>query len=394
MVAAFVADLAVPEKEDLETELQDFVKRHQKRPIALVTSGGTVANLELNAVRCLDNFSTGLRGAISVEEFLKHGYAVIHLWRKGSASPYARVLNQLLELEQANYAVNNQSLDKLFESTKTTSSHMKAQTTPKLHYELATSSKLNKKLQERARITYEGRILTIPFWSVEEYLAKLQLCAKALRPCGSTAILYLAAAVSDFYVPKSERSEHKISSNTTKEGVNDDEGDAGGLVLTLRPVPKVLGLIRTSWAPDAYVVSFKLETDHAILRQKAERAVIRYGCHMVIGNLLATRHTQVWLLSPPLLAPMSMHPSGTSIETVIETTDVITKTAVPVNQWPMRDISKPNATPAQTSTPQAADDSLEEALIDVVVESHMKFLSVLAPDSEALLARLRAENTI
>jgi phosphopantothenate-cysteine ligase len=62
----------------------------------------------------LDNFSTGLRGAISVEGFLKHGYAVVHLWRQGSASPYGRVLSQSLGIFYANHGVTCDSLGLLF----------------------------------------------------------------------------------------------------------------------------------------------------------------------------------------------------------------------------------------------------------------------------------------
>ena len=63
--------LSGKEVEDLTLDLEQFVvAQNNSRPICLVTSGGTAADLEVRAVRCLDNFSTGLRGAISVEEFL------------------------------------------------------------------------------------------------------------------------------------------------------------------------------------------------------------------------------------------------------------------------------------------------------------------------------------
>jgi phosphopantothenate---cysteine ligase (ATP) len=39
--------------------------------IAVVTSGGTTVPLEKNCVRFIDNFSSGRRGALSTEEFLK-----------------------------------------------------------------------------------------------------------------------------------------------------------------------------------------------------------------------------------------------------------------------------------------------------------------------------------
>ena len=41
-----------------------------KGKVIIVTSGGTSVPLEKNAVRSLENFSTGTRGAISTEQFL------------------------------------------------------------------------------------------------------------------------------------------------------------------------------------------------------------------------------------------------------------------------------------------------------------------------------------
>ena len=39
--------------------------------IVVVTSGGTTVPLERNCVRFVDNFSSGTRGALSAEQFLK-----------------------------------------------------------------------------------------------------------------------------------------------------------------------------------------------------------------------------------------------------------------------------------------------------------------------------------
>ena len=49
-----------------------------------------------------------------------------------------------------------------------------------------------------------------------------------VAPLGSRALIYLAAAVSDFYVPSAEMAEHKIQSSN---GV--------GLTLELQCVPKI-----------------------------------------------------------------------------------------------------------------------------------------------------------
>ena len=378
--------LSAKDMSELKMELDAFVVQHavHHRPIALVSSGGTVADLEHNSVRCLDNFSTGLRGAISVEEFLRRGYAVIHLTRTGSASPFARVLSNYLGLKQANYSLDVDSLGKLFAVkgenvddelvntvlaeeerdpwlTKTSPSWSNRRNDLRqipsstaevngtkglddggdvaLHRGLLHSSRVHKALQERSTAIRENRLLTIEFRSVEDYLAKLQLSAQCLADCQSLVIFYLAAAVSDFYIPRSERAEHKIQSH-----------GSDGLTLNLRPVPKTLGLLREYWAPNAFVVTFKLETDKQILRTKAERAVQRCGCHLVIGNLLQTRHEKVWVLSPAYqreVKPLS------------------------AKDWSLVEIAKPSSAPAVAYD----KDSLESSILDFVVQSHFEFIS-------------------
>jgi phosphopantothenate-cysteine ligase len=57
-----------------------------------VTSGGTTVPLEQRCVRYIDNFSSGNRGAASTENFVKAGYAVIFLYRRGTCQPYCRYL--------------------------------------------------------------------------------------------------------------------------------------------------------------------------------------------------------------------------------------------------------------------------------------------------------------
>jgi phosphopantothenate-cysteine ligase len=396
VVQAFVDALPAQERRSLDWELQSFVVRHAShhRPIALVTSGGTVADLEKRSVRCLENFSTGLRGAISVEELLKRGYAVIHLWRIGSASPYGRLLSQGMGLAAANQGITMASLGKLFatgdleedqedqlvqsvlddahnsdpwlsestfvpgsSSANTTSSGSK---TPKqsnakrsamqggiqLHRRIVHSSTLRTALVERQAALEDGRILTIPFRSVEEYLAKLQLASTSLRDNQALAMIFLAAAVSDFYVPPSERSTHKIQSRDLKDG----------MTLRLSPVPKVMGLISSQWAPDAFVCSFKLETDKEILRKKAESAVEKYGCHMVICNILETRYDEVWILSPSDMQAFvdSSHPKER------------------VQHWPMHQVARPK---------NSEVDVLEAMIVEQVVQRHFEYISASASGS-------------
>lgn len=352
----FVSEIPAKERSELQLRIDTFVSEHAShhRPIAVVSSGGTVADLELHSVRCLDNFSTGTRGACSVEEFLERGYAVVHLWRESSASPYARVIANHLGLA-AQQALTCESLSRLFaaeddaliesvlEDNKQDPFLTEPQpewTRPETSDDLALSrsivhsSRIHRALRQRAAVLQDSRLLTISFRSVEDYLARLQLIAESLRDTESLTVFFLAAAVSDFYVPREQRTEHKIQSHGSK-----------GLVLELEPVPKTIGLLRSRWAPDAFVVSFKLETDASILQQKAQGAVDKYGVHLVVGNLLQSRHDKVWILSPE-------HQRE--------------KTPTTGADWSMTEI---------TRTRLSDHDSLESSIVDFVVQSHFEYIS-------------------
>lgn len=102
-----------------------------------------------------------------------------------------------------------------------------------------------------------------------DYLLILQAAALALAPFRQNACLFLAAAVSDFFVPPNEMQEHKIQSGASREA-------AATFELSLKHVPKCLPLLRRDWAPDAFVVSFKLETDPEMLMKKALAAIDKY----------------------------------------------------------------------------------------------------------------------
>jgi phosphopantothenate-cysteine ligase len=74
--------------------------------------------------------------------------------------------------------------------------------------------------------------------------------------------------------------------------------DSNELQLTLSLVPKTLERLVKKVVPNAYVVSFKLETDERLLLQKAQFALKQYGHHVVIGNLLETRKRHVLFAYP------------------------------------------------------------------------------------------------
>lgn len=72
-----------------ESKLKEFLESLDlNNNIVLITSGGTSVKLEKNTVRSIENFSTGKRGALLAEEFLKNNYYVIFLYRDLSLLPF------------------------------------------------------------------------------------------------------------------------------------------------------------------------------------------------------------------------------------------------------------------------------------------------------------------
>jgi len=240
--------------------------------------------LENQTVRFIDNFSAGTRGATSAEYFLEAGYAVVFLHRQFSLLPYSRhyshSTNCFLDFMTHNadgaVVVENQ-------------------------YQKQMAGVLGRYLKAK----HEKTLLPLAFTTVNEYLWLLRELAIQMQPLGANAVFYLAAAVSDFFVPAERMVEHKIQSSegftsqTVVEGSQDRARQPAAhlqgksLIIDLDPVPKFLKLLVDRWAPRAMIVSFKLETDPALLAVKARYALEKYSHHLVIGNLLHTRKFEV-----------------------------------------------------------------------------------------------------
>lgn len=123
----------------------------------------------------------------------------------------------------------------------------------------------------------KDKLLLVDYFSVTEYLYLLtEICQ--LLELRKDSIIYLAAAVSDFYLPPGETFEHKIQSN-----------QLNSLELSLKPVPKLIQFLKSQVCPDAFVVSFKLETDDKLLIKKAQDSLQKYGHDLVISNSLSQR---------------------------------------------------------------------------------------------------------
>ncbi|XP_004548666.1 phosphopantothenate--cysteine ligase [Maylandia zebra] len=285
-------EFAVPSHvEEVKEKMAAFASFHAEagRKVVLITSGGTKVPLESRTVRFLDNFSSGRRGASSAEYFIDSGYAVIFLHRHRSLYPYTRMfltINMLDALEfqgggapgnTGEVVVNQQVLPNIAKVLK--------------RYEEVKKSRL---------------LLPIEFSTLSEYLHLLKAAAQALSKIGSKAMFYLAAAVSDFYIPASEMPEHKIQSSN------------GPLQLSMKMVPKILSPLVKEWAPQAFVISFKLETDASILLDKARRALDTYRHQAVVANVLDSRRGYVVVVTLETQAELILTEEDVKNEVEIE----------------------------------------------------------------------------
>ncbi|KAI1782966.1 phosphopantothenate-cysteine ligase [Ganoderma leucocontextum] len=269
-------------KEFLRKQLQEG------RKVVLVTSGGTTVPLELNVVRFLDNFSAGTRGATSAEYFLKAGYAVIFMHRQFSLQPFSR-----------HYSHSTHPFLDFLDINEPSTSPSSASAAPEITVRPSERAQLLEVLSTYKAVQRAGTLLTLTFVTVNDYLWLLRAVSQEMGVLGRNCLFYLAAAVSDFFLPRQKMSVHKIQSGK------------GSLHIEMDQVPKILKPLVAEWTREGFIVSFKLETDEGLLIPKARQALARYGHQVVIGNDLHRRKFEVVLVSRKSPAP-SPPPTSTS----------------------------------------------------------------------------------
>ena len=240
--------------QNIQSKINLFIQsiNHNNTKIVLVTSGGTSVRLEKNTVRSLENFSTGKRGALSCEEFLYNNYYVIFLYRNTSLQPFT------------NHFELNSFLDK----------------------DVSLSSQFIEKVNTYQCLysKYKTNLLMISYVYLDEYLKLYEYITKQMIPFGKRGMVYLAAAVSDFHIPLDNIAENKIQS----------QGESK-LILELQSVGKEINKIKEEWNTNAFVVTFKLETDKDILITKALKGIKTSKGDLVVANLLQTRYNTLYI---------------------------------------------------------------------------------------------------
>ncbi len=168
-----------------------FIKHHVAHssvPVVLITSGGTKVPLEKNTVRFIDNFSQGTRGASSAESFLAEGFAVLFLHRTGSMMPFSKATTE--------YCPTKTSILPKIQRKQDVSNTLLLSATSKER------SRLMKESEAFCMGVEHQFYLPVEFETLEEYLQLLEAASRAMSSLQERASIYLAAAVSDFYIPE------------------------------------------------------------------------------------------------------------------------------------------------------------------------------------------------
>ena len=194
----------------------------------LITSGGT--KIPIDTVRDITNMSTGTFGTRIAEAFLNLGHDVHFVRAKGSKSPMRIVFD---------FNNTNPETDLVpgFEQW------LKTRAKWKCHYTEA------------------------EYKTFEQYERCLQWGITGKKP----DVVVLAAAVSDYYVPKPIKG--KIRSNDM-------------LTIKLESLPKLINRVKGEWAPDVKLVGFKLlvGSTKSKLILASEKSCEENGCDMVVAN--------------------------------------------------------------------------------------------------------------
>ena len=290
---------SVSQKAAIEADVRSFIDHAMKIEggsenvrFAVVTSGGTVAPLERQEIRHVTNLSTGQRGSTSAEHFLRRGYFVLFLHKTGSLLPFARHFQSGRFLDDCTLPPTGAAQGDSG-SAQDSKGH-EAQSSSSLLLNNSALVNAAREYQQYCSAHSSRRLLYVPFHTVADY----QLCMKTtletlrdeLAPHNAMkrVLVYLVAAVADFYVPWKDLPKEKI----------DSRPDLDDMTLYFRKVPKALarGLVGRWWGPEAFVVTFKLETDETRVNEKVVRHINAFSnIRMVAANLLQSYRQEIRL---------------------------------------------------------------------------------------------------
>jgi len=105
-------------------------------------------------------------------------------------------------------------------------------------------------------------MLTLNFVTVNDYLWLLRAVSQELSVLGKDAMYYLAAAVSDFFLPRQKMVIPFFWSCVDllrfSQSVHKIQSQKGSLHIEMDQVPKILKPMVAEWTRKGFVVSFKV----------------------------------------------------------------------------------------------------------------------------------------
>lgn len=316
----------------VQNRLETYLKNLPEGcPVAIVTSGGTMVPLEKRTVRFIDNFSTGARGSALTERLLKNNYAVVFLYRQGSRRPFVNTIiddidttvKTIVSAFSSPSPVSSSSSPSRAPfppppSVKKPFSFFGWTVTPEMQYAMDIIDKFSKSFETLLKAYSRQQYIEIPYTSVNDYLYKLKLTSTMVHDSRKEkSLILLAAAVSDFYIPENKLTEHKIQSDGAKSYTANifswltNSSNNRGLTIELYPVPKALYTLKKDWAPHSCVISFKLETDPALLLSKAWGSIQVSEMDAVVANILEKRYSEITIVRNPVILQKFQIPSTT-----------------------------------------------------------------------------------
>ena len=196
--------------------------------------------------------ATGTRGATSAEYFLKAGYAVIFMHRQFSLQPFSRHYSH-----STHPFLDFLEIDESSQSSTSGSS-------PRITVRPSEEPQLLEVLSTYKAVQRAGTLLTLNFVTVNDYLWQLRAVSQELSVLGRNCLYYLAAAVSDFFLPRqkmvrrelSDRREHHVTSRS--QSVHKIQSGKGSLHIEMDQVPKILKPLVAEWTREGFIVSFKV----------------------------------------------------------------------------------------------------------------------------------------
>ena len=199
------------------------------------------------------NWSIGTRGATSAEYFLRAGYAVIFMHRQFSLQPFSRHYSH----------TTNPFLDLLDVADYSDPTCTQVVVNP------AGREFLAQVLRARHHALSNDMLHTLTFVTVNDYLFMLRAVSAEMAKLKRNSMYYLAAAVSDFFLPRQKlvrsRSHYPstliyiyVTSNHLRQGEHKIQSRKGSLQIEMDQVPKILKPMVENWIPESFVASFKV----------------------------------------------------------------------------------------------------------------------------------------